>query len=81
LESECPQGLKSSLDEKDKLIQSLKKNLKMSTIEHPQPTESVSLEQEKKTLCQEKGEMVTRVEKISKKGCSCSSFCKSWVKH
>jgi hypothetical protein len=29
LESEGPQGLKSLLDEKDKIIQSLKKNLKM----------------------------------------------------
>jgi hypothetical protein len=38
LESEGPQGLKSSLDEKDKLIQSLKKKLKMSATEHPQTT-------------------------------------------
>ena len=30
LESEGPQGVKSSLDEKDKLIQSLKKKVKMS---------------------------------------------------
>jgi hypothetical protein len=38
LESEGPQGVKSSLDEKDKLIQSLKKKLKMSATEHPQTT-------------------------------------------
>jgi hypothetical protein len=38
LESEGPQGVKSSLEEKDKLIQSLKKKLKMSATEHPQTT-------------------------------------------
>jgi hypothetical protein len=38
LESEGPQGLKSSLDEKDKLIQSFKKKLKMPSTEHPQIT-------------------------------------------
>jgi hypothetical protein len=38
LESEGPQGVKSSLDEKDKLIQILKKKLKMSATEHPQTT-------------------------------------------
>jgi len=36
LESEGPQGLKPSLDEKDKMIQSLKKKLKMSPTDHPQ---------------------------------------------
>jgi hypothetical protein len=44
LEAEAPQGLKSSLDEKDKLIQSLKKKLKMSGTEHPKTTKLVSLE-------------------------------------
>jgi hypothetical protein len=44
LESEGPQGVKSSLDEKDKLIQILKKELKMSSIEHPQTTELVAIE-------------------------------------
>ena len=53
LESEGPQGLKSSLDEKDKLIQSLKKKLKMPATEHPQTTELVPLEHEKETLRQE----------------------------
>jgi hypothetical protein len=53
LESEGPQGLKSSLCEKDKIIQTLKKKLKMSIIEHPQTTELVSLELEKETLHQE----------------------------
>ena len=38
LEYEGPLGLKSSLEEKDKLIQSLKKNLKMSTTKNPQTT-------------------------------------------
>jgi vacuolar-type H+-ATPase subunit I/STV1 len=38
MESKGPQGVKSSLEEKDKLIQSLKKKLKMSSIEHPQTT-------------------------------------------
>jgi hypothetical protein len=45
--------VKSSLDEKDKLIQSLKKKLKMSATEHPQTTELVSLEQEKEAFRQE----------------------------
>jgi hypothetical protein len=53
LEYEGPQGLKYSLDEKDKLIQSLKKKLKMPTTKHLQTTKLVSLEQEKETLCQE----------------------------
>jgi hypothetical protein len=44
LESEGPQGLNSSLDEKEKLIQSLKKKLKMSATEHPQTTKLLSLE-------------------------------------
>jgi hypothetical protein len=35
LKSEGPQGVKSSLDEKDKMIQSLKKRLKMSPTNHP----------------------------------------------
>ena len=38
LEYEGSQGVKSPLDEKDKLIQRLKKKLKMSTTEHPQTT-------------------------------------------
>jgi hypothetical protein len=43
MESEGPQGLKSLLDEKDKLIQSMKKKLKMFSTENPQTTELVSL--------------------------------------
>jgi hypothetical protein len=61
LESEGPQGLKSSLDEKDKLIQSLKKKLKMPATEHPQTTELVALEQEKETLHQETLDYKARV--------------------
>jgi hypothetical protein len=53
LESEGPQGVKNSLEEKDKLIQSLKKKIKMSATEHPQTTELVSLEQEKEAFRQE----------------------------
>jgi FtsZ-binding cell division protein ZapB len=53
LESKGPQGVKGSLDEKDKIIQGLKKKLKMSPIEHPQTTELVDLEQEKETFKQE----------------------------
>jgi hypothetical protein len=53
LESECPQGVKASLDEKDKMIQSLKKRLKMSPTDHPQIAELTALEQEKETLIQE----------------------------
>jgi hypothetical protein len=44
LESEGPQGVKSSLDEKEKMIQSLKKKLKMSATEHAQTIELDSLE-------------------------------------
>jgi len=44
LEYEGPQGVIASLDEKDKLIQSMKKKLKMSSTKHPQTTELVSLE-------------------------------------
>jgi hypothetical protein len=39
MEYEGPQGVKSSLDDNDKLIQSLKKNLKISATEHPQTIE------------------------------------------
>ena len=53
MEYEGPQGVKSSLDEKDKLIQSLKNKLDMSTTELPQTTKLVALEQENETLCQE----------------------------
>jgi predicted metal-dependent hydrolase len=53
LESEGPQGVKSSLDEKEKMIQSLKKKLKMSATEHPQTTELAALEKEKETFRQE----------------------------
>jgi type IV secretory pathway VirB4 component len=53
LESEGPQGVKASLDEKDKMIQSMKKRLKMSATEHPQTTELTALEQEKETFRQE----------------------------
>jgi hypothetical protein len=50
LESEGPQGVKDSLDEKDKMIQSMKKRLKMSSTEHPQTIELTALEQEKETF-------------------------------
>jgi hypothetical protein len=49
------------LDEKDKLIQSFKNKLKMSTTEHPQTAELVSLEKEKETLCQETLDYKARV--------------------
>jgi hypothetical protein len=42
--------VKASLEEKDKMIQSMKKKLKMSATEHPQTTELVALEQEKETF-------------------------------
>jgi hypothetical protein len=50
LDSECPQGVKASLDEKDKMIQSLKKRLNMSPTDHPQTTKLSSLEKEKEIL-------------------------------
>jgi hypothetical protein len=42
--------VKSSLEEKYKLIQSLKKKLKMSAIEHPKTIELVALEWEKEAF-------------------------------
>jgi hypothetical protein len=53
LESKGPQGVKSSSDEKDNIIQSMKKRLKMSSTENPQTTELTGLEQEKETFQQE----------------------------
>jgi hypothetical protein len=38
LEFEGPQGIKASVDEKEKMIQSLKKKMKMSPTDHPQTT-------------------------------------------
>ena len=61
MESEGPQGVKSSLDEKDKVIQSLKKKLKMFATEHPQIAELVVLEHENETLRQEALEYKARV--------------------
>ena len=53
MEFEGPHGVKASLDEKEKMIQSLKKKLKMSATEHPQTAELAALEQEKETFKQE----------------------------
>jgi hypothetical protein len=50
MEYEGPQGVKSSLDEKNKFIQILKKKLKISSTEHPQIAKLVSLEQEKEAF-------------------------------
>jgi hypothetical protein len=61
LESQGPQQVKSSLDEKEKLIQNLKKKLKMSATENPQTTELVSLEQEKEAFLQEALDYKARV--------------------
>jgi len=47
LESEGPQGVKASLEEKEKMIKRMKKRINMSSIEHPQTVELVYLEQEK----------------------------------
>ena len=53
LDSEGPQRVKDSLDEKDKIIQGLKKKLKMSPTEHPQVVELAALEKDKETFRQE----------------------------
>jgi hypothetical protein len=53
MEFEGPLGVKSSLDEEDKLIQILKKKLKMSTTKNPKTTKLVSLEHENETIHQE----------------------------
>jgi hypothetical protein len=52
LESEGPQGVKASLDEKENMIQSLKKKMNISSTEHPQTADLASLEQEKETFRQ-----------------------------
>jgi hypothetical protein len=66
LESEGPQGAKASLDEKDKMIQSLKKRLKMSPTDHPQTTELTALEQEKETFRQEALDYKAKVLQLEK---------------
>jgi hypothetical protein len=66
LESEGPQRLKDSLDKKDKMIQSLKKRLKMSPIDHPQTTELTSLEKEKETIRQEALDYKAKVLQLEK---------------
>jgi hypothetical protein len=53
LEFEGPQGVQASLDEKDKIIQGLKKKLNISPIEHPQAIEMDTLEKDKETFRQE----------------------------
>jgi hypothetical protein len=53
LESESPHKVKAYLDEKEKMIQSLKKKMKMSAIEHPQTVELANLEQENETFIEE----------------------------
>jgi hypothetical protein len=53
LESKGPQGVNTFLDEKEKMIQILKKKLNMSSIEHPQTTELAALEKEKETFRKE----------------------------
>jgi hypothetical protein len=95
LESEGPQGVKSSLEEKDKMIQSMKKRLKMSTTEHPQTTElacsrtrkrdistgSTKLQGQSIAAGEGKGGLVTRTGRGIKHGCNCAWYCRSWVKH
>jgi hypothetical protein len=53
--------VKSSLDEKDKLIQSLEEEIENVCTEHPQTTELVALEQENETLHQEALDYKARV--------------------
>jgi hypothetical protein len=50
LEVDGPKEMKALLDEKDKVILSLKKKLKMPATEHPQTAELVALEQEKEAF-------------------------------
>jgi FtsZ-binding cell division protein ZapB len=66
LESEGPQGVKASLDEKEKMIQSLKKKLRMSSTEHPQKTELASLEKDKETFRQEEVNYKDKVLQLEK---------------
>jgi hypothetical protein len=95
LESEGPQGVKASLDEKEKMIQSLKKKLKMSATEHPQTTELASLEKEKETFRQEALNYKAKVLQLEKEKENWSqgqvatsdmvvivpSNTESWIKH
>jgi hypothetical protein len=66
LESEGPQGVKASLDKKDKMIQSLKKILKMSPTDHPQTSELTALEQEQETFRQEALDYKAKVLQLEK---------------
>jgi hypothetical protein len=66
LEFEGPQGVKASQDEKDKMIQSLKKILKMSPTYHPQTVELTSLEKEKETFRQEALDYKAKVLQLDK---------------
>jgi hypothetical protein len=50
LEFEGPQGVRTSLDEKENIIQGLKKKMKMSPTQHPQVAKLGSLEKEKETF-------------------------------
>jgi hypothetical protein len=72
LESEGPQGLESSLDEKDKMIQSLKKRLKMAHTDHPQTTELAALEQEKEIFRQEALDYKAKLLQLEKEKEYCS---------
>jgi hypothetical protein len=66
LESEGPKGLKASLDEKDKMIQSLKKKLKMSPTDHPHTIKLIALEKEKETFKQEALDYKAKVLQLEK---------------
>jgi hypothetical protein len=72
LESEGPQGVNFSLYEKDKMIQSLKKKLKMSPTNHPQTVELTALEQEKETFRQEALNYKEKVLQLEKEKENCS---------
>ena len=58
--------MKASLDEKEKMTQSLKKRLKMSPTNHPHTTKLTALEQEKETFIKEALDYKAKVLKLEK---------------
>jgi hypothetical protein len=95
LESEGTHGVKSSLEEKDMLIQRL--NKKNKNVCHRESTNSITgfsrtregdiltrgieFQGQGITTGTRKSELVTREDRNTKHGCCCTFYCKSWAKH
>jgi hypothetical protein len=95
LESEGPQGVKASLEEKDKMIQSIEEKTKYvchrastnnrigfsRTRERGISTGSIELQGQSIAAGERKGELVTRTDISIKHGCSCTLYYRNWAKH